>query len=59
MATQMDYFEQKSDLDLTAFFKAKGMKLGEAFPISTGGAPPPKDMAWAGDPDRSEEEAQQ
>jgi len=43
-ANQMDYFEQKPDLDLKAFYEAKGLKLDKV-PVS-GAAPPPKDTAW-------------
>lgn len=43
-ANQMDYFEQKPDLDLNAFFQARSLKLDKV-PVS-GIAPPPKDTAW-------------
>ena len=43
--SEMDYFEQKPNLDLTSFFKGKGIKLDKSGPVS-GAAPPPKDTAW-------------
>ena len=45
-ANQMDYFEQKSSLDLTSFFKAKGLKMDKVGVPISGIAPPPKDSAW-------------
>jgi hypothetical protein len=57
-ANQMDYFEQKPDLDLKQFFEAKGMKLDGAVPVESGAAPPPKDTAWCATEEDTEEEAQ-
>lgn len=59
-ANQMDYFEQKPNLDLKSFFEARGLKLAQAGPTPTPiCAPPPKDTAWVavpapGDPDEVE-----
>jgi hypothetical protein len=53
-ANHMDYFEQKPDLDLKAFFEAKGMKM-DSTPVS-GYAPPPKDTAWVAQPETPTEE---
>lgn len=44
-ANQMDYFEQKPEMDLKPFFKGKGIQLSDAEPISRP-APPPKDTYW-------------
>ena len=48
-ANQMEYFEQKPELDLSSFFECKGIKLDKAGPVS-GAAPPPKDTAWVAVP---------
>lgn len=45
-ANQMDYFEQKPNLDLKSFFQAKGIKMDKAGVPVSGYAPPPKDTAW-------------
>ena len=46
--SEMDYFEQKPNLDLTSFFEARGLKLAQTGPTGpiAAAAPPPKDTAW-------------
>jgi hypothetical protein len=50
---EMDYFTQKPELDLRAFFEGKGVSMSEADTTTTrptvpgtGAAPPPKDTYW-------------
>ena len=57
-ANQMDYFDQKPDLDLSSFFKAKGLKMERIGPVA-GAAPPPKDTAWVATETPPDEEEQQ
>lgn len=52
--SEMDYFDQKPDLDLTPFFESKGIKLDKV-PVSTA-APPPKGHGWVENSDNTEEE---
>lgn len=52
---QMDYFDQKPDLDLKPFFEGKGMKLDGPVPVEGAGAPPPKDTYWCATEDNAEE----
>lgn len=60
MATnQMDYFDQKPNLDLTPFFEGKGLKLDDTVPVNGAGAPPPKDTYWCAAPDNTEETTQE
>jgi hypothetical protein len=45
---EMDYFAQKPDIDLKAFFEGKGVRMSDveqAEPVARP-APPPKDTAW-------------
>lgn len=44
--SEMDYFEQKPNLDLKSFFEIKGLKMDAAGTPVTGVAPPPKGHAW-------------
>ncbi|MFP5265319.1 MAG: hypothetical protein ACLGJB_25825 [Blastocatellia bacterium] len=53
---QMDYFDQKPDLDLKPFFEGKGLKLDGPVPVSGAGAPPPKDTYWVATPQNDEPE---
>jgi hypothetical protein len=54
--SEMDYFDQKPDVDLTPFFETKGIKLNNAEPI-TAVAPPPKGNFWfENTPEEKEEE---
>jgi hypothetical protein len=43
--TEMDYFAQKPEMDMTSFFQGKGLNMAEQVP-ATGCAPPPKDTYW-------------
>ena len=49
---EMDYFDQKPELDLSPFFKAKGMRLADPIEIARP-APPPKDTYWCATPDNN------
>jgi hypothetical protein len=52
--TEMDYFSQKPEMDMSGFFKTRGLRMAEA-PVPTI-APPPKDTAWVAPVSPSEEE---
>lgn len=58
---EMDYITQRPDLDLQAFFKAKGIRLSSSDtkvddPTKpTKFAPPPKDSAWVAIPDNDDD----
>lgn len=58
----MDHLAQNPDLDLTSFFKAKGIRMSDR-PVESpvhkpapGAAPPPKDTAWVAMPSEDEED---
>jgi hypothetical protein len=49
---QMDYFDQKPDLDMKAFYEGRAVKLaGEA---NTSCAPPPVGSVWVAQDDEDE-----
>ena len=52
---QLDYFDQKPDLDLTPFFEGKGVQFDGIEPVGGAGAPPPKDTYWCSTSDNTEE----
>lgn len=47
---EMDYFAQKPDLDLRAFFQGRGISMAEADEPISRIAPPPKDTYWVAEP---------
>ena len=53
---EMDYFDQKPNLDMRAFYEAKGIKLASSSQPVSSAAPPPKDTAWVSEKDPSEAE---
>jgi hypothetical protein len=50
----MDYFNQKPDLDMKAFYESKGVRRAVNTAVQSGAAPPPKDSAWVSQSDDTE-----
>jgi hypothetical protein len=52
---EMDYFNQKPNLDMKAFYEGKGVRQAANVPVQSGAAPPPKDSVWVSQSDQTEE----